>query len=75
MAQQVKALITKPDDLCSIPETHIVEGETDSNKLSLTSEHQWHTHTLTHTWRTQADTKLEVFSQFDFRNSRRYYRG
>lgn len=27
LAQQVKELAFKPDDLSSIPETHIVEGE------------------------------------------------
>lgn len=27
MAQQVKILATKSDDLCSIPETHMVGGE------------------------------------------------
>lgn len=34
MAQQVKALVAEPDDLSSVPKTHIVEGKIDSWKLS-----------------------------------------
>lgn len=36
MAQEIKALVAKPDNLSSTPRTHTVEGETDS--CSLTSD-------------------------------------
>jgi hypothetical protein len=34
MAQQVKVLTANPAGLSSIPETHVMDGETDSQKLS-----------------------------------------
>lgn len=33
MAQQIKAFVSKPEDLSLTPKTHIVEGETDTQKL------------------------------------------
>ena len=33
MTQQLKALAAKPDDLSSIPKTHMVEGEINARKL------------------------------------------
>lgn len=38
LAQQESVLAAKPDDLSSIPGTHLVEARTDSQKCSLT----WH---------------------------------
>ena len=35
MALQVKVLIVKADDLCSIPRIHIVEGERSFHKAAL----------------------------------------
>lgn len=40
MAQQVKALVAKPDDLSVTPRVHITEGE-----LTPTSDIHPHTHT------------------------------
>lgn len=40
MAQQIKALYTKLNNLISIPGIHMVEGKTDTSKLS--SDFQMH---------------------------------
>jgi hypothetical protein len=39
MAQKVKALPTKPEDLSSNPKTHMVQGE-NSLELSLIAAHE-----------------------------------
>ena len=51
MVQQIKALATKTDNLCSIPRTHLVEGwkeKTDTHKLSSGLYRCTHLHTHTH---------------------------
>ena len=54
MAQQVKVLTANPAGLSSIPETHVMDGETDSQKLSSdyhTSAGAWlclYSHTIMH---------------------------
>lgn len=52
MAQKVKALAAKTEDLSSIPGTHKVEGRIDSHKLTfnhMCAVLQACTHTSTHT--------------------------
>lgn len=41
MAQWVKAPVAKHGNLNSVPETHMVDGEMDSNKLSF-DLHMYH---------------------------------
>jgi hypothetical protein len=44
MAQLVKALAVKPDNMSSIPESHMLEGENQHSQASFVTS--THTHTL-----------------------------
>lgn len=44
MAQQLMALATKADDLSSVPETHVVQGE--NRLLQVVQTHRQHTQTF-----------------------------
>jgi hypothetical protein len=57
MAQQVKALATKPyDDLSSISRTHMVEGEADSFKFSTLL--QMHAYRNIHTYTSKCASEI-----------------
>lgn len=42
MSQRVTVMTTKPDDLSSIPEAHIVEGQSQLAQLSSTCYKAYH---------------------------------
>ena len=48
MAQQVKVLVTKSDDLNDIPRTHLVEGENGQQKDGLCLQTGIMAHVYTH---------------------------
>jgi hypothetical protein len=45
MAQQAEGFTTHPEDLSSIPGTHMLEGE-NAHKMSTDTHTHTHTHTL-----------------------------
>lgn len=66
MVQQVKILVAKPDDLSSIPRTHLVEGREARCPLNFTPR-PWYVHALTHV---HTRTHLHSLNKYSFKNAK-----